>query len=211
MWSSASSRSSTTRIATSRLRYSVAQSSSVAGTTPAPRRTTAGVAVHGHARVAAARETTAGTRRGAASGARARSRPSCTRSVAAPWRSRRCRAPTPAVRTRRGRCARLRRRSRSPARRFGHDGLDELGAAPRNEDVDDAAGVHELARALAAEVVDGLDRLGVDARGPRAPRASRGPARRWCDSAAEPPRSTTALPERSASAAMSTVTFGRAS
>ena len=94
---------------------------------------------------------------------------------------------------------------------LGDDGLDELGAPARHEHVDDAARVHELARAVAPEVVDGLDRLRVDsARGERAAhrahqrgvRSTRPPM---------PPRSTTALPERSASAAMSTVTFGRAS
>jgi hypothetical protein len=44
----------------------------------------------------------------------------------------------------------------------------------------------------------------------RAPRIARTRAA-FVRSAAEPPRSTTALPERSASAAMSTVTLGRAS
>ena len=95
--------------------------------------------------------------------------------------------------------------------RLEHDSVDQLGAPPRNQHVDVAARLHQLGGALTAEFVDGLHRLG-EADPPRS-RAS------WITStstrlvliAALPPRSTTALPLLSASAAMSTVTLGRAS
>ena len=95
-------------------------------------------------------------------------------------------------------------------RRLAHDGLDQLGAAARHEHVDQPARPHELGGPVPAVLVDRHDRVG---------RQSGADQRLLHDvdehlvrfSAALPPRSTTALPLFSASAAMSTVTFGRAS
>ena len=43
-------------------------------------------------------------------------------------------------------------------RRLRDDGVDELGTAPRDEDVDEAARPHEFPRAVPAELIDGLHR-----------------------------------------------------
>ena len=95
--------------------------------------------------------------------------------------------------------------------RLAHHGVDQVGAAARNQHVDVAARLHELLRAVAAELVDGLHGLRRAARRAEIASWMSPTSTRLVFSAALPPRSTTALPLFSASAAMSMVTFGRAS
>ena len=96
-------------------------------------------------------------------------------------------------------------------RRLLHDAADQAGAAARDQDVDQAAGAHQLLDALAGVAGDQLDDVGVEAGGLQRRRAAPSTIAALLDRALELPRSSTALPDFRQMPAASAVTLGRAS